>query len=65
MSEYDFSARDQNVSKEDVEVSFDNADVSWGFKLSQKAAEPTDKKIGGKGKEDSEKKKKEDEALEK
>ena len=33
MSEYDFS-RDFDVRKEDVEVSFDNADVSWGFKMS-------------------------------
>lgn len=32
MSEYDFS-RDTNVAKEDVEISLENADISWGFKV--------------------------------
>lgn len=32
MSEYDFS-RDTEVRKEDVEVSFEHADISWGFKI--------------------------------
>lgn len=32
MSEYDF-IRDTEVAKEDVEVSFDHADITWGFKI--------------------------------
>ena len=46
MEEYQF-IRNDNVKKEDVTVSFEDASLTWGFKVKQDSAGKKDKKVYG------------------
>ena len=44
MEEYDFSKRQTDVKPEEVCVKFENADISWGYKVKTENAEDKAKK---------------------